>query len=131
MIGCTKNSLLAAAVLYAAVATENQATGQEFEKMAQPEELSEGCAVPRPPKELHAFAYVRNGYREILRILAAERALEEKDCGCLFSNVGWEEVVRRSVEFTTSDDEMLPFDVIGLRLQADSIEADLSKVCTK
>lgn len=106
-----------------------QTTGG-FQTMAQPEETVEVCVAPRPPRDLHSFAYVRNGYREILRILAAERAIETSNCECRFDAVTWDDAVVAHDRFQTSDNPKLPFDVIALRKQADTLEANLEEACS-
>lgn len=102
-----------------------------FDSMAQPEEPVAECTAPRPPRELDSFAYVRNGYREILRILAAERALEDAYCNCRFDAVSWEDAVEALERFRTSDNPKLPFDVIELRKTADALEIDLEANCSE
>tara|TARA_Y100001956_G_C4108392_1_gene181170 strand:+ start:832 stop:1131 length:300 start_codon:yes stop_codon:yes gene_type:complete len=99
--------------------------------MTQPEEPTQACDTPRPPRDLHSFAYVRNGYREILRIVAAEHAVEAQFCGCQFDLVGWEDAVLAIGRFQTSDNQNLPFDVIALRGQADAAEITLKEVCAE
>ncbi|MHA6268348.1 hypothetical protein ACXYMP_15910 [Aliiroseovarius sp. CAU 1755] len=106
-------------------------TSGGFETMAQPGELAEACVAPRPPRELHSFALVRNGYREVLRIIAAEQAIETRNCDCQFDAVSWDDAVVAHDRFQTSDNLRLPFDVIALRGQADALEAELEEVCTE
>lgn len=106
-------------------------TSGSFETMAQPEEPIEACIAPRPPRELHSFALVRNGYREIFRIVAAEQALETSNCDCQFGAVSWDEAIKALDRFQTSDNPKLPFDVIALRQQADAIEAKLEASCSE
>ena len=106
-------------------------TAGGFETMAQPDEPAEACDAPRPPRDLHSFAYVRNGYREILRIITAERAIEAQFCGCQFDLVGWEDAVLAINRFQTSDNPKLPFDVIALRGHADAVENTLKEVCAE
>lgn len=107
-----------------------QTTGG-FETMAQLEETVEACVAPRPPHDLHSFAYIRNGYRAILRILAAERAIETSNCECRFDAVTWDDAVVAHDRFQTSDNPKLPFDVIALRKQADALEANLEEACSE
>lgn len=107
-----------------------QTTGG-FETMAQHEETVEACVAPRPPRDLHSFAYVRNGYREILRILAAERAIETSNCECRFDAVTWDDAVVAHARFQTSDHPKLPFDVIALRKRADALDTELQEACTE
>ena len=106
-------------------------TSGGFETMAQPEEAAPACVAPRPPRELHSFALVRNGYREILRILAAENAIEASNCDCPLNAVSWDDAVLAHDRFQTSDNQKLPFDVIALRKEADALEAELEEVCTE
>ena len=56
---------------------------KRFSSMAITPDAEEVCRVPRPPADLAASAYLRNGYRAILRILVAERQLETETCDCL------------------------------------------------
>ncbi|MCI2401010.1 hypothetical protein [Aliiroseovarius subalbicans] len=106
-------------------------TSGSFETMAQPEEPALPCVAPRPPRELHSFALVRNGYREILRIIAAERAIEARNCGCQFDAVSWDDAIVAHERFQTSDNPKLPFDVIALRGEAGALEAELQEVCSE
>ncbi len=107
-----------------------QTTGG-FETMAQPEETVEVCVAPRPPRDLAKTAYIRNGYRAILRIIAAERAIETSNCECRFDAVTWDDAVRAHDRFKTSDNPKLPFDVIALREKADALEANLEEACSE
>ena len=79
----------------------------------------------------HSFAYIRNGYREILRIIAVEHAIKAQFCGCQFDLVDWEDAVLAIDRFQTSDNPKLPFDVIALRRQADAAETTLKEACTE
>lgn len=106
-------------------------TSGGFETMAQPEEIVASCVAPRPPRDLHSFAYVRNGYREIFRILAAEHAIETSNCECRFDAVTWDDAVMAHDRFQTSDNPKLPFDVIALRKQAYALEAELAEACSE
>ncbi len=106
-------------------------TSSGFETMTHSEEPAQTCDAPRPPRNLHSFAYVRNGYREILRIIAAERAIETQFCGCQFELADWEDAVLAIDRFQTFDNPKLPFDVIALRQQADAVEDDLEEACAK
>jgi len=56
-------------------------TSGGFETMAQPEEPAKECVAPRPPRDLAETAYIRNGYRAILRILAVRHWQETGSCG--------------------------------------------------
>lgn len=46
-----------------------------FNSMAIARDEADACRVPKPPTDLAETAYLRNGYRAILRILIAEEAL--------------------------------------------------------
>ena len=48
---------------------------------------ADACRVPKPPVDLAETAYLRNGYRAILRILIAEEALATENCTCLLRPV--------------------------------------------
>lgn len=106
-------------------------TSSGFETMTKPEEPVQACDTPRPPRDLHSSAYVRNGYREILRIIAVEHAIEAQYCSCPFDLVDWEDAVLAIDRFQTSDNPKLPFDVIALRRQADAAETTLKEVCAE
>lgn len=106
-------------------------TSSSFETMVQPEETAEACVAPRPPRELHSFALVRNGYREILRIVAAERAIETSNCSCWFDAVTWDDAVVAHDRFKTTDNPKLPFDVIALRKRADALDTELQEACSE
>ncbi|WP_425046787.1 hypothetical protein [Primorskyibacter sp. S87] len=102
-----------------------------FETMAQPTEEQSECKVPRPPKDLDSFAYIRNGYREIMRIEAYQNSIDTAFCGCPFAEVDWAFVVENNEQYITSDNPKLPFDVIELRSHADSLEAVLDETCER
>ncbi|MEJ5219858.1 hypothetical protein WG622_16500 [Cognatishimia sp. D5M38] len=106
-------------------------TSDGFDSMAQPQESAQACDAPRLPRDLHSFAYIRNGYREILRIIAVEHAIKAQFCGCQFDLVDWEDAVLAIDRFQTSDNPKLPFDVIALRRQADAAETTLKEACTE
>lgn len=106
-------------------------TSGGFETMVQPEETVEDCVAPRPPRDLAKTAFIRNGYRAILRILATEHAIEMGNCSCLFDAVTWDDAVLAHDRFQTSDSPKLPFDVIALRAQADALEAELAEACSE
>jgi hypothetical protein len=105
-----------------------QTTGG-FETMAQPEETTEACVAPRPPRDLAKTAYIRNGYRAVLRILAVRHWQETGNCDCVINDISWEDVVMKGEEFVTSDDPLLPFDTSDLRLLAVSLEAERTAAC--
>ncbi len=105
------------------------ATAQSFETRARPVEADDGCKAPRPPKDLAETAYIRNGYRAILRIMAAEKWQETEDCDCFIGEFTWEDVVGRSEEFVTSDNPRMPFDVVALDKQATGLEDARLEAC--
>lgn len=104
-------------------------TSGGFETMAQPEETIGACVAPRPPRDLAKTAYVRNGYRAILRILAVRHWQETGSCDCVVADISWDEVVLKGQEFVSSDDPLHPFDTSELRLLADSLEAERAAAC--
>ncbi|MEX0311970.1 MAG: hypothetical protein AB3N17_17175 [Tateyamaria sp.] len=112
-----------------ALTLPGEATARDFETMAQPVEAEDGCKAPRPPMDLAETAYIRNGYRAILRIMAAEKWQETEDCDCFIEEFTWEDVVERSNEFVTSDNPRLPFDVVALDSQATSLEDARLETC--
>lgn len=113
------------------VSLVGMASSESFETMKQAEDAWLECEAPRPPEELDSFAYVRNGYREILRITAIRSTLDARDCGCPFEQVDWTAVIATSEEFKTSDNPKLPFDVIDLRSRADALETEFAEACGK
>ena len=121
------------AILIAASSTGlgAQSSQDGFETMAQPSEDQSECKVPRPPKDLDSFAYVRNGYREIMRIEAYQNSIDTAFCGCPFAEVDWAFVVENNEQYITSENPKLPFDVIELRSHADSLEALLDETCER
>ena len=104
-------------------------TSGSFETMAQPEEVAPACFAPRPPRDLAKTAYIRNGYRAILRVLAARHWQETGSCDCVINDITWDEVVLKGEEFVTSNDPLRPFDTSELRLLADSLEAERNAAC--
>lgn len=109
--------------------TQTPKSDQGFDSMAQPEEAVTECVAPRPPRDLAKTAYIRNGYRAILRILAARHWQETGDCACVIQDIPWDEVVAQGAEFVTGDDPLRPFDTSELRLMADALEADRAAAC--
>lgn len=105
-----------------------QTTGG-FETMAQPEEIVASCVAPRPPRDLAKTAYIRNGYRAILRVLAVRHWQETGSCDCVINDITWDVVVLKGEEFVTSDDPLRPFDTSVLRLLADSQESERNAAC--
>ncbi|QFT48916.1 hypothetical protein FIU97_20170 (plasmid) [Roseivivax sp. THAF40] len=102
-----------------------------FSSMAIAPDQDELCNAPRPPIELGPTAYVRNGYRAILRIMAAKKWQETESCECYLTQIRWQEVVERSGEFVVSDDTRRPFDVSELRLLADALLAKRDQACAE
>ena len=100
-----------------------------FDSMAQPTEGQVECTAPRPPKDLAETAYIRNGYRAILRIMAIEKWQETGNCDCQLTEFTWEDVIERATEFVTSDNPRLPFDVVALDKRATAIEEARSEAC--
>ncbi len=129
MIRVAPISLTALALVCLPLTLSAQTPQGGFETMAQPTEDQTECKAPRPPKDLDSFAYVRNGYREILRIDAYQAAIQSDVCGCPFKEIDWSHVVRISEKYVTSDNPKLPFDVIDLRSQADGLEAEFLDFC--
>lgn len=125
-------ALLCALATTSSITSLSAETSQEgFDTMAQPSDDQIECAAPRPPKDLDSFAYVRNGYREILRIEAYLNSIDTDFCGCPFVDVDWSYVLENGDQYVTSDNPKLPFDVIELRNQADSLESLLNETCER
>jgi hypothetical protein len=97
--------------------------------MAITPDRGEACRAPRPPIDLGPTAYVRNGYRSILRIMAAEKWQKTQSCECYLNQITWQEVVERSGDFVVSDGTRRPFAVSELRLLADEMQAERDKAC--
>ena len=100
-----------------------------FDSMAQPTEDQVECTAPRPPKDLAETAYIRNGYRAILRVMAAERWQETRSCDCFLNEIGWDQVLEASKEYRISDDDKRPFDTSALRELADRLLAERDAAC--
>ena len=100
-----------------------------FETMAQPTEDQTECKAPRPPKDLAETAYIRNGYRAILRIMAAKKWQETGSCDCFFTSIEWDQVLEASTEYHVFDDENRPFDTSELRKLADRLLAERDAAC--
>ncbi|NNJ68475.1 MAG: hypothetical protein HKP54_10615 [Boseongicola sp.] len=131
MIRPTTALLYTLAITSSAMSLFAQTSQDGFQTMAQPTEDQSECKAPRPPKDLHSFAYVRNGYREIMRIEAYQNSIDTEFCGCPFAEVDWAYVVENNEQYITSDNPKLPFDVIELRNHADSLEAVLDETCER
>lgn len=111
------------------------AENKPFSSMAiAPDEIEE-CRVPRPPVELAETAYLRNGYRAILRILVAEQwaenGQESDDCSCQLDQYTWDMALENLERFQTSDNLRLPFKVLDLYAMADELEATRALVCSE
>ena len=100
-----------------------------FSSMVVARDEADDCRVPKPPADLAETAYLRNGYRAILRILAARHWQETGDCACVIQDIPWDEVVAQGAEFVTGDDPLRPFDTSELRLMADALEAERAAAC--
>lgn len=85
--------------------------------------------MPRPktPMDLAETAYLRNGYRAILRILIAEEALASETCTCLLDQFTWDQALDALPRFQTSDNPRLPFKVLDLYAQADALGRKLRR----
>ncbi|PHS19445.1 MAG: hypothetical protein COA78_00225 [Blastopirellula sp.] len=91
----------------------------------------EECRVPRPPVALAETAYLRNGYRAVLRILVAERWGETEICDCQLDDFTWDMALENLERFQTSDNPRLPFKVLDLYAMADALEAERAEVCAE
>ena len=99
--------------------------------MAIAREAEDNCRIPKPPADLAETAYLRNGYRAILRILIAEEALASETCTCLLGDFTWDQALTALPRFQTSDNPRLPFKVLDLYAQADALEAQVVEVCAE
>ncbi|UWS81672.1 hypothetical protein N1037_20680 (plasmid) [Phaeobacter sp. G2] len=102
-----------------------------FNSMAIARDEADACRVPKPPIDLAETAYLRNGYRAILRILIAEEALTSETCTCLLDQFTWEQALTALPRFQTSDNPRLPFKVLDLYAQADALEAQVVEACAE
>ena len=125
LLTATLSTALAASTGFAVA----QADQKGFDSMAQPSEDQIECKTPRPPRDLAETAYIRNGYRAILRIMAAEKWQETGSCECVISTISWDDVVARSEEFVTSENPRLPFDVVALDNKASALEGARDADC--
>ncbi|WP_417260215.1 hypothetical protein [Celeribacter sp.] len=100
-----------------------------FSSMAIARDAADACRVPRPPADLAETAYLRNGYRAILRILIAEEALASENCTCLLEQFTWDQALDALPRFQTSDNPRLPFKVLDLYAKADALEAQVVEAC--
>jgi hypothetical protein len=99
--------------------------------MAIARDEADACRVPKPPVDLAETAYLRNGYRAILRILIAEEALTSETCICLLGDFTWDQALTALPRFQTSDNRRLPFKVLDLYAQADALEAQVVEACAE
>lgn len=109
------------------------AAGQDrpFTSMEIARDEADACRVPKPPADFAETAYLRNGYRAILRILIAEEALASENCTCLLDQFTWDQALVALPRFQTSDNPRLPFNVLELYAQADALEAEVIAGCVK
>lgn len=123
-------SALPCAVLAQAPST-NPSSDTPFSSMAIARDEADDCRVPKPPADLAESAYLRNGYRAILRILIAEEALASETCTCLLDQFNWDQALDTLSRFQTSDNPRLPFKVLDLYAQADALEARVVEACAE
>lgn len=102
-----------------------------FSSMAIAQDEGDACRVPKPPVDLAETAYLRNGYRAILRILIAEEALASETCTCLMEQFSWDQALDAMHRFQTSDNPRLPFNVLDLYAKADALEAQVVEACAE
>lgn len=127
-------ALVVSALPYAALAQTpaTQPSGDTpFSSMAIALDEADACRVPKPPADLAETAYLRNGYRAILRILIAEKALVSETCTCLLDGFTWDQALSALPRFQTSDNPRLPFKVLDLYAQADALEAQVVEACAE
>jgi len=102
-----------------------------FSSMAIARDEADDCRVAKPPVDLAETAYLRNGYRAILRILIAEEALTTENCTCLLDEFTWDQALGALPRFQTSDNPRLPFKVLDLYAKADALEAQVTEACAE
>jgi len=102
-----------------------------FNSMAIARDKTDDCRVPKPPADLAETAYLRNGYRAILRILIAKEALASETCTCLLDQFTWDKALTALPRFQTSDNPRLPFKVLDLYVQADALETQVVEACAE
>jgi hypothetical protein len=102
-----------------------------FNSMAIARDEADECRVPKPPTDQAETAYLRNGYRAILRILIAEEALASETCTCLLDQFAWDQALAALPRFQTSDNPRLPFNVLELYAKADALEAQVVEACAE
>ncbi|SEL76798.1 hypothetical protein SAMN04488526_3486 [Jannaschia helgolandensis] len=113
----------------AQIPTTDPSTNTPFGSMAIARDEGDACGVPKPPADLAETAYLRNGYRAILRILIAEEALASEACTCLLDQFSWDQALDALPRFQTSDTPRLPFKVLDLYAKADALEAQVMEAC--
>nr|WP_253285105.1 MULTISPECIES: hypothetical protein [unclassified Ruegeria] len=127
-------ALVVSALTCAALAqtTSTNPSGETpFNSMAIARDGADECRVPKPPADLAETAYLRNGYRAILRILIAEEALASESCTCLLDQFTWDQALTALPRFQTSDNPRLPFNVLELYAKADALEAQVVEACAE
>ena len=128
-------AVLAVAALPSAALAQTPSTNPSgdtpFSSMAIARDEADACRVPKPPADLAETAYLRNGYRAILRILIAEEALASETCTCLLDDFSWDRAPAALPRFQTSDNPRLPFKVLDLYAQADALEAQVVEACAE
>lgn len=102
-----------------------------FTSMEIARDEEDACRVPKPPMDLSETAYLRNGYRAILRILIAEQALATENCTCLLDEFTWDQALGALPRFQTSDNPRLPFNVLELYAKADALETLVTGACAE
>lgn len=132
-IRSTVAALLIALPVSAFAETPDSTSGalKPFNSMAIAPDAGEACRVLRPPADLAETAYLRNGYRAILRILVTERHLEAETCDCLLGEFTWNMALAELPRFRTSDNPRLPFKVLDLYTMADALEAEHAEGCAE
>ena len=111
--------------------TTDPSSNTPFSSMAIARDEGDACRVPKPPADLAETAYLRNGYRAILRILIAEEALATENCTCLLDQFTWDQALDVLPRFQTSDNPRLPFKVLDLYAKADALEAQVAAGCAE
>jgi len=127
-------ALVVSALTCAALAqtpSTNPSGDTPFSSMAIARDENDACRVPKPPADLAETAYLRNGYRAILRILIAEKALASETCTCLLDQFTWDQALTPLPRFQTSDNPRLPFKVLELYAKADALEAQVAAGCAE
>lgn len=109
--------------------TTDPSSNTPFSSMAIARDAEDACRVPKPPTDLAETAYLRNGYRAILRILIAEEMLASEACTCLLNQFSWDQALDALPRFQTSDTPRLPFKVLDLYAKADALEAQVMEAC--